>query len=98
MAKFNVENSYPVVGVLEKMNITLKVLEMKMPEYFSDATDLYYNDVTVQSTRNRNAYKPVISSHVMALLEDRFSNEIKFYNFCKERLLSQYDEVIKQRK
>ena len=95
-AKNNIQHSYQVIGVLENINMTLKVLEVKMPEYFSDATDIYYQDVAVKSARNSNAGKPVISSKVKGLLEERFSNEIKFYNFCKERLLSQYNKIINQ--
>ena len=39
----NIESHYPVVGILEDMNSTLKILQTKVPKYFRDVTNLYTN-------------------------------------------------------
>jgi dermatan/chondrotin sulfate uronyl 2-O-sulfotransferase UST len=39
---------------------------------------------------NRNMYKPPVSEKVKAILRQNFTNEIEFYNFCKQRLHMQY--------
>ena len=36
---------YPVVGVLEEMNATLAVMEDKLPEFFKDAHEIYYEQL-----------------------------------------------------
>ena len=41
MAKQNVIDYYPVVGVTEMFNETLEVLETKLPTYFQGATEAY---------------------------------------------------------
>ena len=41
-AKTNVEQAYPVVGVLEQLDATLTVLETRLPQFFRGVPDLYY--------------------------------------------------------
>lgn len=41
MAKFNIERYYSVVGVLERMDQTLAVLENYVPKFFSGVTQIY---------------------------------------------------------
>ena len=41
-AKRNVEQAYPVVGVLEQLDASLEVLEARLPRFFRGARDLYY--------------------------------------------------------
>lgn len=41
-AKQNVEKHYSVVGVLEEMDVTLKVLEKYIPRFFTGASKVYY--------------------------------------------------------
>ena len=38
IAKRNVLKNFPVVGVLEMFNVTLKVLESRLPQYFKGAS------------------------------------------------------------
>ena len=85
---------FPVVGVIEEVNITLKVLEKYMPEYFSDSFELYYNHKDVASSRNMNKFKVPVSDKVKKIIELKFSNELEFYYFCKERLFRQYSKLI----
>lgn len=41
MAKFNIENEYTVVGVLEEMDQTLTALDKFLPRFFTGAAQLY---------------------------------------------------------
>lgn len=41
MAKFNLERSFSVVGVLERMDQTLAVLENYVPKFFAGVTQIY---------------------------------------------------------
>ena len=41
-AKRNVEQAYPVVGVLEQLDTSLEVLEARLPDFFHGARNLYY--------------------------------------------------------
>ena len=38
-AKSNVEQAYPVVGVLEQLDATLTVLQQRLPQFFRGAPD-----------------------------------------------------------
>ena len=40
-AKQNVETWYPVVGVLEELRDTIDMLEIKVPEFFRNASEVY---------------------------------------------------------
>jgi len=40
-AQENVERSFPVVGFLEDLAITFKVLEIVIPEFFKGISDVY---------------------------------------------------------
>jgi len=91
-AKENVEKHYPVVGVLEHLNITLSVAEWVHPNIFKGAQELYYKSKGVKKFKNRNAFKLPVSDEVKQLLQANFTREIEFYDFCKQRLFSQYEE------
>lgn len=45
MAKANVERYYPVVGILEELNVTLAVLEKKLPYFFKGIQDMYHKQL-----------------------------------------------------
>ena len=72
---------------------TLAVLEAKMPEYFEGASDLYHNDPEVIQWRFKNKGKPPISEEVKNMLRANFTLEIEFYDYLKQRLKNQYDEI-----
>lgn len=44
-AKSNVERYFPVVGILEELNVTLQMFERKIPYFFRGAQKLYYKDI-----------------------------------------------------
>jgi len=89
-AKKNVEKHYSVVGVLEEMDVTLKVLENYIPKFFTGATQVYYDNVSAMVKINKNMYKPPVSEQVKNILRQNFTREIEFYEFCKQRLHMQH--------
>ena len=91
----NVEKFFPVVGVTENIDMTLKVLEKVLPEYFTGATETYFNEEYVVKNQNRNKHKKPVSKETLQIIRQNFTNEIEFYEFCKQRLQNQYDLLFK---
>ena len=69
------------------------VLEDRMPEYFKNAAEVYHGDSEVKRFRMKNAYKLPVSDKVMKIVRANFTHEIEFYEFCKQRLQKQFDEI-----
>ena len=88
MAKSNVERYYAVVGVLEKWNDTLKVLENYLPRFFTNARKVYKEMMHDQPT-NKNKWKIKAAKEIKDMVQGNFTTEIEFYNFCKQRLYRQ---------
>ena len=88
IAKSNVKKYYSVVGITENIKDTLRVMEDKLPEFFSGSYNLYL-EKHKSLTHNRNKFKPFVSELTKKLLRSNFTHEIEFYNFCKERLENQ---------
>lgn len=94
-AKANVERYYAVVGVLEEMNKTLAVLENYIPRFFEGATEIYHEEAKL-AKMNSNSYKPPVAEYVKDIVRKNFTNEMEFYNFCKQRLHQQYMAIKSQ--
>jgi dermatan/chondrotin sulfate uronyl 2-O-sulfotransferase UST len=94
-AKANVEKFYQVVGVIEDVNMTLAVLEAKMPEFFNGAIKIYAEDEDIKEGQESrfNPYKLPVSDEIKSIVRANFTHEIEFYNFCKQRLLTQYSDL-----
>ena len=88
-AKLNVEKYYAVVGVLERMQESLEVLENFVPAYFKDARKVY-KEMMNEKIVNQNAFKPKVPRWVKDKVAQNFTTEIEFYDFCKQRLYKQY--------
>ncbi|EFX88382.1 hypothetical protein DAPPUDRAFT_234511 [Daphnia pulex] len=94
-AKFIIEHEYSVVGILDKMNETLQVLERYIPRFFAGSSKIYYS--RGYGRRHENRYiksKPSLSEKVLAKLRDSLSDEYELYDFCQQRLYHQYQETI----
>ncbi|XP_030570709.1 heparan sulfate 2-O-sulfotransferase pipe-like isoform X1 [Drosophila novamexicana] len=89
-AKFAVEQQYAVVGVLEDFNTTLSVLEKYVPRFFEGVRDIYATSAEYLTKINKNNFKPPVSEHVKDIVRRNFTNEIEFYQFCRQRLHKQY--------
>lgn len=92
-AMSNVEKFYPVVGVTEKMNMTLAVLEKVMPEYFEGATQAYYKSSYIISGRHQNSFRKAVKEETIEFIRQNFTCEIEFYDFCQQRLKNQYNQI-----
>ncbi|XP_032586988.2 heparan sulfate 2-O-sulfotransferase pipe [Drosophila mojavensis] len=89
-AKHTVESEYAVVGTWEDTNITLTVLEHYIPRYFRHAKVAYYLGEERLSRINRNNVTRIVSDETRQILRKNLTNEIEFYEFCKQRLYLQY--------
>ncbi|XP_011183213.1 heparan sulfate 2-O-sulfotransferase pipe isoform X1 [Zeugodacus cucurbitae] len=92
-AKRTVEQDYAVVGTWEDTNITLSVLEHYIPKFFKHAKVVYYMGKEQLSVVNRNPVKRPVSQETRDILSKNFTNEIEFYEFCKQRLYLQYSAI-----
>ena len=95
-AKYNVEKSYPVVGITENLTMTLTVAEFLLPDYFKGARKTYLADAKLMKPQNVNVEKPKIDESIRDILTRKFSLEIEFYEFCKQRLYAQYELIPKR--
>lgn len=93
IAKANVEKYFPVVGITDNINMTLMVAEQLMPQYFQGAFKMYHQSPDIAYYQMRNAYKLPVSDVVLAKVSANFTNEIEFYQFCKQRLTAQYKHL-----
>lgn len=88
-AKINVERYFSVVGILEKWNESLEVLEHYVPAFFKGAR-LAYNQYMNARPKNTNNFKPHIPQYIKDQMAANFTREIEFYQFCKQRFYRQY--------
>ncbi|KAK7065484.1 hypothetical protein SK128_007194 [Halocaridina rubra] len=86
-AIMNVERSYSVVGVLENMPMTYKVLEHFLPRFFSGLTSLAFVQGKVVLNKGKN--KPNVSEAIKRTLKKQLSLDLEFYDFIKKRLYDQ---------
>ena len=80
LAKYNVETQYSVVGVMERFNTSLRVMEMLVPRWFQGATQL-----NTAEKVNSNSYDRV-GDRVREVARKRMKNELEFYSFINQRL------------
>ncbi|XP_011212676.2 heparan sulfate 2-O-sulfotransferase pipe isoform X1 [Bactrocera dorsalis] len=92
-AKRTVEQDYAVVGTWEDTNITLSVLEHYIPKFFKHAKVVYYMGKEHLSKVNKNPVKRSASQETREILSKNLTNEIEFYEFCKQRLYLQYSAI-----
>ena len=92
-AKEIVDREYAVVGVLEDMEITLRVLENYIPRFFKGVHQIYHDDLDKFTSVNKNHEKPSVSEDIKEILRRNFTYEIEFYEFCRQRLHEQYQAL-----
>ena len=89
LAKSNVDKYYAVVGVVEKMQESLQVLENYVPAFFRYATR-FYNGMMKEKHVNHNNVKPKVPESIKQSIRQNFTLEIEFYEYCKRRLTKQF--------
>ncbi|GAV03511.1 hypothetical protein RvY_13920 [Ramazzottius varieornatus] len=89
-AKEKVEKHFAVVGILEDLDMTLSVLEQKLPRYFAGVMDLWSDSNSdgqvVNKGRNR---RQDVSPETKEIIRANLTIEYQFYDFIKNRLISQ---------
>ena len=94
-AKTIVEEKYSVIGILEDLESTFSVLQAYVPKFFRNAKEIFKDNesnLTLTHT-NKNPIKKPINNQTRTFLEKKFSVEIEFYEFCKQRLYNQLKTV-----
>ena len=66
-----------------------------MPEYFEGASYIYFNNLDIKGWRSKNKYKFPVSEEVKNIVRANFTMEIEFYDYLKQRLKNQYEEISK---
>ena len=94
LAMQHIEKFYPVVGLVEQMNITVAVLEKMNPAFYSGAYEAFVKDLE-EYTANRGTQYETASSSVMTdqTVRARYAVEYELYNFISKRLYAQYEKL-----
>ncbi|CAL4117231.1 unnamed protein product, partial [Meganyctiphanes norvegica] len=93
IAKRNVEEWYPVVGILEEVNQTLAVLEHTIPQFFKGVTNLYFNELMAPH-HNANRQRPHKEEpSIESELQRNLTLEYDFYYFIRQRLKEQFQQI-----
>ena len=76
---------FSVVGVVEKMDDSLRVLEEYLPLFFRGISE--YENVTENENSNQPC-KANVSDHAKTILKEKFDEnfENEFYRYAEERL------------
>ncbi|CAG0878904.1 unnamed protein product [Cyprideis torosa] len=88
-AKRNVDAKFAVVGILEDMDTSVQVLEAYIPRFFKGGAALWEDKKDVFRKINQNWHKRKVSQPIRDLVIRNLTNEIEFYEFCKQRLYRQ---------
>ncbi|XP_054169239.1 uronyl 2-sulfotransferase-like, partial [Oppia nitens] len=95
-AKHNIEKHYKVVGILEYFNVTLKVLQHIIPQFFEGVLNSYYNNDNNKIHKNKNIQKQQISHQIKSYLKANLSNDYELYEFAVQRLFKQYKYILQE--
>lgn len=72
--------------------MSLKVLEGYLPRFFAGSYDIYKSKLNGLKV-NKNFLKPEVNHEIKDILSKNMTREIEFYNFCRQRLVQQYDVI-----
>ena len=92
----NIDANFEVVGVTEKMEETLQVLEHKLPRFFGGALEEYKamqgDPEAITNIRNY----PSPSKEEVMILKNNLKGEYRIYDYVRKKLDQQYKELIKK--
>ena len=89
----NIRNDFEVVGIIEKAEMTLRVLEHKLPRFFKGARE-EYNALIKEG--NQNVYKQnyeLPSEKELRVLRNNLNGEYRLYSYAQKRLDHQFNEL-----
>ena len=93
-AKAAVEQQYSVVGLSERRNVSLAVMEAFLPSWFSQATSM---------EEEKGSKREMVNSHPEPVgqtrteLMRRLELDYNFYYFCLQRLEMQWKSILRDR-
>ena len=88
-AKAAVEEQYSVVGVVERRNVSLAVMEAYLPQWFRRATVLQEKETKREMVNSH----PEPGRHTRTELMRRLRLDYNFYHFCVQRLELQWKKI-----
>lgn len=84
MAKYNAENFYSAVGVLEDLHLSYRVFERYLPRFFARAS---VSDIGTGRVRfNSQENKPSVRNSTRLMMESYLKEDLDLYHFLKQRL------------
>ena len=101
VAKWHVEKYYSVVGIVEEMDLSLKVMEKYLPKFFLNATAIYRKEIVSDlngdliqklsgtnliSNKNPLSKKVKEETRLNLMHHPVFKLEYEFYEFVRQRL------------
>ena len=90
-AIYNIDNHYLVVGILEKMEMTLAVFKHLLPQIFKDVK---LSDVGHENRRgNKKGNKEIVDPKIKKILEERMKGEYRVYRHAIQKLEKQYKQI-----
>ncbi|XP_012262928.2 uronyl 2-sulfotransferase-like [Athalia rosae] len=84
-AQANIERWYPVVGLLEHVEVTLKILEKTFPYFFKGASEVY-SKFHVKKRIPNKVKEPKTASGEEKISTEYLAKEVEFYLWLKSRL------------
>ena len=88
-AKAAVEEQYSVVGVVERRNVSLAVMEAYLPQWFRRATVLQEKETKREMVNSH----PEPGRHTRTELMRRLRLDYNFYHFCVQGLELQWKKI-----
>jgi len=90
----NVEEHYPVVGVLEEMDSTLSVMQAVLPRFFRGIHDKFGGEHVHKNKQSYSKHSPSQEEEeyiqeVENIIKNQLKTEYEFYNYIKQRLQGQ---------
>ena len=93
-AKAAVEQQYSVVGLSERRNVSLAVMEAFLPSWFSQATSMEEEKGSKREMVNSH---PEPGGQTRTELMRRLELDYNFYYFCLQRLEMQWKIILRNR-
>ena len=93
-AKAAVEQQYSVVGLSERRNVSLAVMEAFLPSWFSQATSMEEEKGSKREMVNSH---PEPGGQTRTELMRRLELDYNFYYFCLQRLEMQWKSILRDR-
>ncbi|ROT84992.1 Heparan sulfate 2-O-sulfotransferase 1 [Penaeus vannamei] len=88
-AKYHLENYYSVVGVLEELSLSLRVLQHYLPRFFNNVGALELGSGHVVLNERPKEYKPTVTNATKGMLRSVLKEDLELYQFARQRLYLQ---------